>query len=466
LESIARPLRRLQEDAAWFARAHELKLLHVRTDPTMRGAVLEMLMSQESHADNRALFFQFEDPVVGGDRGWSTRAARLRAGWAEKMEAVAPADIHLRPLRDAAAKQGGREFAATLLEATQGLAAPLTQIVVVLAPSQVDDGATFLQELTSLVAARELEAVRWIVVEVDGASVAPLVGRLERAGLGCLCLVDESAQQDDLAAGGVATVDVPVAIVPPPAWRAPGAMPDVEAPARRDLPRRPTDEELRAEGLSPMFINGGGDALKKLVLGAALALRKGGHADAVTLQARAAELCAKMEMPREQVLNLFVLGGYLLAGQVRPRAREVYTRACELARAGAFADLESQGELALGTLEALERRPAEAAAHYASAGRLAEAAKAEPLAIECWRMAGQLAIEARLESSAIDCWQRAIKIAEPLEPEVAKVTSAAEAARALAALCRKRGLVPQAQALEQQSVALEQGPAEPEGSAA
>jgi tetratricopeptide (TPR) repeat protein len=462
VESIARPMRRLQEDASWFARSPELKLLHVRTDATLRGAVLDMLMSQESHADNRAVFFRFEDPASGPDRGWATRAARLRAQWADKTEAVAPADIHLRPLGDGAERAGGADFAATLLRATQRLAPPLTQLVVVLAPAQVEDAAMFLREVSSLVAARELVAVRWVVVEVDGAAVAPLVAQLDRTALGCLCLVDEKEQQDDLAALGAAEVGAPPAIVPPPAWRAAGAMPDVEPPPRRDLPRRATDEELRAEGLSPMFVNGGADALKKLVLGAALALRKGKHADAVNLQARAAELCAAMQMPREQVLNLYVLGGYLLAGQVRARAREVYARAVELARAGAFPDLEAQGELGLGMLEALERRPAEAAAHYAAAGRLAEAAKAEPLAIECWRLAGQLALDAGLESSAVECWKRALTLAEPLEPDVAKVTSSAEAARALAALCRKRGLVAQAQALEQQSAALDAGKAAPE----
>jgi tetratricopeptide (TPR) repeat protein len=177
----------------------------------------------------------------------------------------------------------------------------------------------------------------------------------------------------------------------------------------------------------------------------------------VTLQARAASLCAEMEMPRDQVLNLHVLGGYLLAGQVRPRAREVYARAGEIARKGGFADLESQSELALGMLEALNHRPAEAAAHYSTAGRLAEEAKVDALAIECWRMAGQLALEARLEPSAIECWRRALSLAEPLPAKVAQLTSAAESARALAAVCRKRGLVPQAVALERQALDLEQG---------
>jgi hypothetical protein len=69
VESIARPLRRLQEEAAWFARAQEVKLLHVRTDATLRGAVLDMVMAHEHHADNRGLYFRFDDAVIGPPRG-------------------------------------------------------------------------------------------------------------------------------------------------------------------------------------------------------------------------------------------------------------------------------------------------------------------------------------------------------------------------------------------------------------
>ena len=54
MEAIAIPLRRLQEEASWFARAAEIKLLHVTADATLRGAAIKVLMAQEVHADNRA----------------------------------------------------------------------------------------------------------------------------------------------------------------------------------------------------------------------------------------------------------------------------------------------------------------------------------------------------------------------------------------------------------------------------
>jgi hypothetical protein len=300
--------------------------------------------------------------------------------------------------------------------------------------------------------------VRWIVVETDGDAIGPLARELGRAALSCACVIDGAAQGDALAAQGAAAVSDPVTIQRPSSgWRAPGAAPDVEPPLHMGAPPLPSDEELRAAGLSPVFVKGGGEALKRLVLGAALAMRHERPADAVTLQARAAALCAEMEMPTEQVLNLHVLAGYLIAGQQGARAREVYLQAGALAHTHGLTDLEAQTELALGMLEAIDRAPAKAAAHYAAAGRLAEEAKIDVLAIEAWRMAGQLALEGRIETSAVDCWKRALDLADELDPKLAQSTSAAEIARALAAVYRKRGLVAPARSLEERSLELEQG---------
>jgi hypothetical protein len=464
MEAIAIPLRRLQEEASWFARAAEIKLLHVTADATLRGAAIKVLMAQEVHADNRALYFRFDDEVTGPAHGWPERAARLREQFADKAKSLEPAGIHLGALRDVSAAPGASaraptaELAAQLFEARRALVEPLTQLVVVLAPTRVGDPERFAAELSSMVGARELDDVRWIVVETDGDAIGPLARELGRAALSCDCVVDGAAQGDALAAQGAAAVSDPVTVRPPStSWRAPGAAPDVEPPLHAGAPPPASDEELRAAGLSPVFVKGGGEALKRLVLGAALAMRNKRQSDAVTLQARAAALCAEMEMPTEQVLNLHVLAGYCIAGQQGSRAREVYLQAGALAHTHGLKDLEAQTELALGMLDAVDRAPANAAAHYAAAGRLAEEAKIDVLAIEAWRMAGQLALEGRIETSAIDCWKRALDLADELDPKLAQSTSAPEIARALAAVYRKRGLVAPARALEERSLELEQG---------
>jgi len=76
MEAIAIPLRRLQEEASWFARAAEIKLLHVTADATLRGAAIKLLMAQEVHADNRALYFRFDDEMTGPAHGWSASSWR------------------------------------------------------------------------------------------------------------------------------------------------------------------------------------------------------------------------------------------------------------------------------------------------------------------------------------------------------------------------------------------------------
>jgi len=462
MESIAAPLRRLHGEGTWFARASEIKLLYVRADATLRASAVELLGNLEHHSDNRAVFFRFDDPFAEPERGWPDRVQRLQDQFAEKIEAVAPADIRLAPLgRPAGTPQvGAAAFGAWLMEIPAALATPLTGAVVVLAPTRVapDQEAFFRQEIAALVTSPRLPHVRWIVVETDGGALNPIAERLGPAALTCICAVDEKQQQDDLAAAGAASVADPIPESQPVLrWRAPGAMPDVAPPPRRNLPALPSDEALEAAGLSPKFVKGGGEALKRLVLGGALAMRRGKSVDAITLQSRAAELCAEMEMPREQILNLHVLGGYVIAAGLRAKAREVYVKAGMLASGGEHHDLAAQSELALGMMDTIEKRPAEAAAHYSAAGRLAETAKIEALAIECWRMAGQLALAARLEGPAVECWKRAFELIEPLEPDVRKLTGAPEVARALAALFRKRGQVAQAESLERRSVEIEAG---------
>jgi hypothetical protein len=190
-------------------------------------------------------------------------------------------------------------------------------------------------------------------------------------------------------------------------------------------------------------------------LGAALALRQRRPEEAVAQQAQAAELCAEMQMPREQVINLLVLGSYLLAALARDRAKQVYGRAAALAAENDLKEPQAQARMALGMLAGLERQPAEAAAHYAASARLAEAAGSTALAIECWRMAGQLALEGKVELKAVECWKRALGLADALEPDIARSTSAPEVARALAQVYRKRGLGAQAHSLERRSFELE-----------
>lgn len=475
MESFARPLRSLQEEMSWFVRAEEIKALHVTTEATLRRPALDLIAAHEYHADNRALFVPFEDPFSGADHGWSVRTQRLREQLAEKTAAVAPAGIELRPLaedRIARDTNAASDFATTLMNVRSVLAPPITGLVVVMAPVRVDMPVELGEEIRALLLSPQLSHVRFVLVEVDGPWLGPVLEPLGERVLTSSCLVDHDAGKQDLATAGAATaaslggftLPAIAAAYAKRTWRAPGAAPDVAAPPRIEGERVPPPTgELDAVGISQPLVEGGGEALKQLILGAALAMREGRKREAIELQTRAATLCGEMKMLREHIINLMVLGGYLLGTEARERARDTYAYAAQLARTHQLPDAESQAELALGMLNAADQRAPQAAAHYSAAAKLAETAHIIPLAMECWRMAGQLALESGLESSAVDCWKRAIALAGTLEPELAQLTSAAETARALASLCRKRGLVPQASALERQSIELEQRPEPPPG---
>ncbi|MFY1831922.1 hypothetical protein ACN47A_38760, partial [Myxococcus fulvus] len=79
------------------------------------------------------------------------------------------------------------------------------------------------------------------------------------------------------------------------------------------------------------------------------------------------------------------------------------------------------------------------------------------LAIEAWRLAGQIALQSAAEPQAVSCFKQAITLAQGSEPQQAQLSSAPEAARQLASLCRLRGLEAQAVSLFEQADQMERG---------
>ena len=73
------------------------------------------------------------------------------------------------------------------------------------------------------------------------------------------------------------------------------------------------------------------------------------------------------------------------------------------------------------------------------------------------RLAGQIAVSTDNEPEAARCFREAIRVAEETEPDVVQESSAPEAARQLAAACRNRGLLPQADPLEEMATQMEAG---------
>lgn len=459
MESIAQPLRKLQQEGAWFARARELRLLWVATQAALRATALTCCSRLEYHADNHSLYVAAETPW-SGDRVRALSEAFVQR-FAEKAEGLRQAGIEVGPFARAEGEAGSLAgFGRTLRRACEVLRAPLRGITVVLAPSRVEDATDLVDELRALATASLLEDVRWIVIESDTRHLDRLVRELGPArALGVEFRIDEAQQQRDLAAlAGPLPAEGQALAQPPPwgPWLSRGAMPNVAPPPRSDDRPPPSDEQLRANGLSPAYVKGGGQELQRTMLHAALALRQGRLGDALELQSRTAELCARLELPREHVIHLLVLGGYQLAAALPAQARQSYRTADELAVQKDLPLQAAQAQLGLGMLAALEQQP-EALQHYAAAAELSERAQLTPLAIECWRMAGQFASEHRAHDRAIECWRRGWELVVTLEPAVLRGTSAATIANLLAQQLSARGQGQEAHDLQRRAFVIEHG---------
>jgi tetratricopeptide (TPR) repeat protein len=460
MEALLRPMRRLREDGAWFARAKEIRCWYVATTADLAQAATKVAVAQECHADNDSLFFTFEEPLLPGNEGWHSRAERLRKSFAEKQKGLSEAGIAVAPLAARPSEPPADElleFTAVLQQVVSSLTPPLRGIVVVLSPTRTDGDPALVHRIRSLVDARGLVQVRWIVVERDSQHLRRVAEDFGDRGQVTECFQDDAEYKKDFAALAGPPDLSPVVPDAPRVWRAPGAGPDVVAPPRKREAPPPTDEQLRAEGLSPLYVKGGGERLRNLQLNSALAASEGRYADAARLQSAAADLCARMEMPREQAAGTMVLGSYLLAGGQPGQARAAYERAAEVAQQNGLKDQAANAKLGLGMLAANAGQHQAAMGHYAEAARLAKEGGNPVLAIECFRTAGRFAFDLGAVEAASDAWNRALTIAAGLPPKQAQATSAAEVARGQAGIERSRGAEQEAIRLEARAFAFEHG---------
>ncbi len=174
MRSFAEPLGRLEHDAAWFARATELALLHVTCSSDLRGAALKVLPGViEFHPDNRSPVVVLEDAWTSADPGWKWRAQRLVEHWEGRVRVSADAGLELGSLsgqRPASPDPLGA-FGGWLHLVARAVRAPLSGLVVVLAPARIEDGAAFESEVLELARRPELRSVRWVIVDMQEAAL-------------------------------------------------------------------------------------------------------------------------------------------------------------------------------------------------------------------------------------------------------------------------------------------------------
>lgn len=407
----------LHDQATRFLRDDGQRLLHVITTAARRGAVLAVLRGLEHGPWAPGPVVVLEAGHGTADPGWAARSEALRHQHEARRVAGAAAGEGWPLLGLPPAEKGLAGFAEQLgqvVAATPGE----RSWVVVLAPVHVKAAPQWSRAIAMLLRGTGLGRVRWVVVDLVEPSLVDAVAA-EHELRRVRCMEDEGGGAGGLAAlldaighgaPGARAADV---VAPPRPGRPPPLPEDPEAPLRRELAR--------------------------LLLAAGQARQEGRGAIAVELQRKARDLCTAAGWRDVAVQMELVLGGTLLGTGASEPALESTRRAVEAAKAQARPELVPLAQLSLGsTLLARGDRPAAMLA-YADAVVSAEQAGAIALVLEACRLTADTAVLLGMEAQAIAFWSRAVTLAEA-SPVHGALGSAGYCARAMALLCKRRGL--------------------------
>ncbi len=469
MEAVREPITRLVESLQWFAAAPELRLLHIVTSNELRLAVLEQIAAHEHLPGNRAPHLILETPYEPDADGWDERALELRADMEELRDLLGKAErpVALPPMPDAAPGLAGvAGFAVDLRAALDCLRPPLEGIVVVLAPVWVNEPRGWVRDLDRLLARPELARVRFVVVDMGeplaqpisdrlGALAEPVDARIDRPRFDAEMRAQLANMKDASAAGGgtaMGGLPGPRGVVPPPRLRA-------AAPATPEqLAKAAAEAGVPVAVLEPDKMQ----QVRVAILEAAHAASEKRFDAAVQHQLEARDLCREHGLFEQAVTMEVRLGSYMLQAGRPDLALDVFARAIEDARRQGFGQLAVQAQMAKGSAYFLLKRELDAITAYAEAGRLGAELDAPVLAIEGYRVAGQYLAQRGDVGGAAKAFQRALDLAHELPPEDRAATTAAEAARKLAALCRKHRRIVEAESLEALAGELESPPASAE----
>lgn len=455
MESHRRPIRELAEALRAFVGIPRAQLFHVTTDAALHDSVAEVAMSFEHHADNVSPFVRLDEAYSADGAGWDRCAATLRADHAKRREAMAKHGYALGALgADVVGSTPLARLGATLSAVLAAQCAPLSGLLLVLAPGHVEDPTAFERDLGELT--RRLPTVRWILIERETCSIGPELATATRAGH-ARALVDEDEAVRELEAkldaASVTSLDAPAPAQTGAAWPK-GALPPGAAGsnARRSAAVASVAASL---GLPAALFTGALRDLRNHVLRGAVALRRGDPVAAARCQGQAAKAAAAAGMDREATLMEMVLASYLVAAEQRGLARERYQACADRANGKGWFDLAAQSLMAIGSLHLLDRDRSAASVAYGWAGRAARDGHHDGLAIEGFRMAGQCAAEDGNRDLAGRLFSEALAIAAPMGDPAAGRTSAPIAARQLADHFERLGSRPQALSLREQADRME-----------
>ncbi|RKG96085.1 hypothetical protein D7V97_36110, partial [Corallococcus sp. CA053C] len=407
------------------------------------------------------------------------RAEEVRSDW-DELRALLAQDTPAIALSGMAPAPRAQEplvrFGLDVSEALRRLVSPLDGLVLVLAPVWVGDARKWAQDIQLLLARPELARARWVVVESDGPHLTTLV-----QSLGAQAESVDARVSDAAVAGNMAQV---LAAMTAASAGATGFQAIGAAGPRADPPPRQVSTASLNQAQPQGGVDGGMQkgatfmgipsalmdkefqkALRLKVFGAAHSLREGRAAEAVREQTEARDLCLAAGLMREACTLEVALGGYVMQAGQPQKALQLFREAGARATSQGLPEVAVQAQLAQGAALLTLQRTDDAVIAYSEAGRLGMEGSSPVLAIEGYRMAGQLlAARGRLQEATF-AWRRALETAEKASPDERRSSTAPEAARQLASLCRKHGLKAQAESLEAQALVLESPPVDAKSAA-
>ncbi|PRQ02444.1 hypothetical protein ENSA5_22620 [Enhygromyxa salina] len=469
MDALTEPIEQVVEAGEWFVHTPELRLLYIATSNMLRNTVLEHLTASELLDDNTEPYFVLEAPTEPGDAGWTLRSDELRADWEGLVES-APASVPLTPLwPELAGERPLARFCLELAAALDRLQPPMTGLVIVLAPVWIRDAERWREDLALVLGEPRLAAARFVVVEVDDELTLPVVEQLGDAAERVDARIDEPALRKQMQDRVNAMKNAPPGATGPQLTGAAG--PAVAPPPRKSAkpPLTPDQKQALAQevGIPPVFMDEQAMHQLRVHVVSAATLAQTDPLAAVAAQGQARDMCVANGLTREAVVNELVLGGYMIqAGGAEP-AIETFGSAKARAREAGFVELELQAQMAIGAALVIAKRGDEAIVAYNEAGELGLASQETQtpvpkiMAVEAYRMAGQLLASSGREQDAANMFWRALEAVNAVEEDQRPNSSASEAARALASLCRKHGLHQQAMSLDAQAIELEGAAASP-----
>ncbi|MCB9660853.1 MAG: hypothetical protein H6726_24620 [Sandaracinaceae bacterium] len=471
MDSILKPIERLAEDLKWFVANTDLKAIHVAASADLRAVVLNQIEQAEMFPRNNALFLSSDAPG-GDDASWDARRQALMEAFEEvRNVAVGPAGEQPVPFgslpeldpRTAPLTRFGVQVR-DVARAAVVPGSPMTGVVIVLCPTDWGAAPKWSEGVSAL-ARQEIAHVRWVVLEGPTApSRAALSTALGAALLTSDAVLDPAGQREDLRAMIGALAAAPPGVVGPQAVGMPG--PRCAPPRRKREPAPPQPGELekvlRDAGVPEGYADDAGlRQLRLHMMSAGLAFGEGDHLTGIREQRAARDQAIALGLLTESVVLEQMLGAFTLQAGFSEQAREVFENAYGRAEELGLARQMVLARISVASTWMLQRKPSVAIVQYTEAGRLAAEHGETIMAIEGYRIAGELLAMERRDHEAAQLWQLALQVAEAGEALPVSMSSAPHAARALAALCRSKGLVVQAESLEAQAARLETPPEPP-----